>query len=95
MIETILKESLDELNAQMQGETKLIYSPDERLLGRPGKLDSIAFVTLISIIEEKLLDSTGKEIYLVTDKAFSQERSPFYDIKSLSAFIEELLKEEE
>jgi acyl carrier protein len=95
IIETTLRESIDELNSQMQGEAELVYSPEERLLGRTGKLDSISFVTLVAIIEEKLLDSTGKEIYLVTDRAFSQERSPFYDIKSLSAFIEELLKEEE
>lgn len=94
-VETAIQEAIDELNAQMQGGMKLVFSPEERLLGKTGKLDSISFVTLVAIIEEKLLDATGKEIYLVTDKAFSQERSPFYDIKSLSAFIEMLLKEED
>jgi len=94
-IEIILKESIEELNAQLIGEEKLVYTPDERLLGNTGKLDSLAFVTLVSIIEDKLLDYTGKEIYLVNDKAFSQENSPFYNIKSLTLFIETLMKEAE
>jgi acyl carrier protein len=92
-IDEILKESIEEINAQLTDEEQLVYTPEEELLGNTGKLDSLSFVTLVSIIEEKLLDSTGKKIYLVTDKAFSQKYSPFKNIETLTIFIETLMKE--
>ena len=91
IVERILKESIEEINVQLVADAKLINSPDERLLGKTGKLDSMSFVTLVAIIEEKLQEHTGQAIYLVTDKAFAQKRSPFYDIQSLANFIDTLL----
>jgi hypothetical protein len=93
IIENILKESIEEINAQLETEEKLVYTPEEELLGNTGKLDSLSFVTLVSIIEDKILDYTDKKVYLVTDKAFSQKYSPFKNIKSLTIFIETLMKE--
>lgn len=93
-VKKILIESIEEFN-ESQPDTKLNFDEDEKILGRNGKLDSLSFVMFTAIIEEKLFDEFDKNIYLVNDKAFSQTRSPFYDIKSLAVFIEQLINEEE
>ena len=53
------------------------------------------FVTLITIIEELISDKLEKDIHIVSDKAFSRERSPFYSVGTLTEFIVELAKEAE
>jgi acyl carrier protein len=93
-INFILNEAIEELNEQLEEDKQLVCEPSERLIGSKGKLDSLAFVTLVSIIEDRLFDDLGLSIQLVSDKAFSKERSPFYSVGSLCDFIEELIAEE-
>jgi len=51
-------------------------------------------VTLVAIIEDLIGERFDKNIIIVSDKAFSQERSPFHSIATLSNYIMDLLKEE-
>ena len=93
-IKEILKIAIEELNEQLEDNEKIEFSPDIRFIGSKACIDSITFVTLISIIEELIEDKYNKTIHLVNEKAFSQKRSPFYSIETMTAYIEELLKEE-
>lgn len=92
-IKEILKLAIDELNDQLEDDEKVEFSDDVRFIGSKACIDSITFVTLISIIEELIEEKYNKTIHLVNEKAFSQKRSPFYSIETMSAYIEDLLKE--
>lgn len=57
-------------------------------------MDSFSFVTLISNIEDRILDEFDKEIYLVNDTILTGKENPFATIGSLEKYIEAVLKEE-
>lgn len=90
-VDNIIKQAVEELNEQR--EVKLNYSPETRLVGGETEIDSMEFVTLVSIIEELISDEFDKDIRIVSDRAFSREHSPFRSIGTLTAFVEELLNE--
>ncbi len=92
-IREILKDSIDELNEQLDDEKKIVFSEDVRLIGKKSLLDSMDFVTLITIIEERISDQMDRDIRIVSDKAFSMERSPFYSIGTLIDYVTELVGE--
>lgn len=61
----LIQQSFDALfDAEMIKE-KINVNQDTVLLGMYSELDSIAFITLFSEIEDRLSEKTGKEIYLV------------------------------
>lgn len=91
-IRTIIKEAVEELNEQLEEGRKLEFSDDVRLIGRQAAIDSMDFVALVSIIEELVADKLGKNIRVVSDRAFSMERSPFQSIGTLTDFVAELVK---
>lgn len=66
-------------------------SKDLFLLGSKGVMDSLDFVKFVMYLEEKILDETDQEVTLLTDKAFSQKRSPFYNVESLQEYIVEVI----
>lgn len=90
----ILKEAIDELNEQLNDDEKIVYDNETRFIGSKACIDSINFVTLITIIEELIEDKLDKTIHLVNEKAFSSKRSPFYSIATITEYIEELVKED-
>ena len=61
-------------------QTKILY-----------QLDSIGLVQIVVDLEDDLLDM-GVSVSLVSDRAFSLEKSPFRDFLSLLTFIQEQLK---
>ncbi|MBQ9564257.1 MAG: hypothetical protein IJU98_01600 [Synergistaceae bacterium] len=91
-IHEIIKEAVSELNEQLEDGRKLEFSDDIKLIGRQSAIDSMDFVTLVTIIEELVADKLGKHIRVVSDKAFSMERSPFQSIGTLTDFVAELVK---
>ena len=92
-IKKIVKDAIGELNQQMEADRQLEYSAEVRLIGNNASIDSMEFVTLVTILEERIEDECDKSIKIVSDKAFSRERSPFYSIETLEEFIIELIKE--
>lgn len=93
-IKVIIAEAIEELNEQLDPEVRIQYDEGLRLIGSKAVLDSISFVTLITIIEDKIIEAMDKSIIIVSDKAFSQERSPFYSIATLTQYIAGLMAEE-
>lgn len=90
----LIIEALQGLNGQ-QG----ISLPDElcsqlELFGRNGILDSLALVTLIVTLEQRIEDKYGVSISLADEKAMSQTSSPFRTIASLAHYASRAIDDE-
>lgn len=94
-VEELIQEAILELNEQLEEDRKISYSEDLKLIGVNAALESISFVTLIAILEDLISDRLDKNILIVNDRAFSQERSPFRSVESLSDYVTGLLHETE
>jgi len=92
VLNTIFK-SVDELNEEGDLEDKLEKSLDTILLGTGSTLDSLGIVNFIVLVEQNIDDAFGLNITLADERALSQKNSPFSSIKSLSSYIELLVKE--
>jgi hypothetical protein len=92
-VKKIIVDAIDELNEQLDDGKKLAYGEDVKLIGKNASIDSMEFVTFITIIEELISDELDEDIRIVSDKAFSRERSPFLSLQSLEEFIVEILEE--
>jgi len=94
-IENLIIESLKELNEELENEALNNPTKDTKLYGIEGCLDSLALVTLITDLEEKISDKFDKDITLADEKAMSQRNSPFRSVESLANYITKLLEEED
>lgn len=65
-----------------------------RLIGRKSVLDSLALVTLIVNIEQKLIDDHDISVTIADERAMSQEKSPFRTVESLSDYVSMLIEEQ-
>jgi acyl carrier protein len=93
-IQEIILDSIKEFNKEKVKDEVLEISNDTALLDVNGKLDSLDFITLIVIIEENISDKLGKNITIVSEKAFSKKYSPFKNVNTMTEFIVELLESE-
>ena len=91
-IQEIILDSLREFNEEADEDKLLEVSESTILLDKQGKLDSLDFITLVVIIESNIFNKLGKNITIVSEKAFSKKYSPFKDVESLTEFIAELLE---
>jgi acyl carrier protein len=83
--------SLSELNEELNDPSLENISEQTRLFGGNGALDSLALVSFIADIEEKISEQYGKNIVLADEKAMSQKVSPFRTVESLASYIQKLL----
>ena len=93
-IENLIIESLKELNEELENEKLSNPTIDTKLYGIDGVLDSLALVTLITDLEEKVSDEFNKDITLADERAMSQRNSPFRSVETLTNYIVKLLEEE-
>lgn len=91
-IEKIIIETLIELNEELENESFENPSSKTKLYGANGGLDSLALVSFITDLEEKISDEFDKEIVLADEKAMSAKTSPFRNIESLTLYINSLLE---
>ena len=92
-VRKVLSESLNEVSPIITkkvsyGDDLILWSVNEESL-----FDSMALVAFVSAVETKILDTLGKDISIVSEKAFSQQHSPFKTMETLGNFIEKLLEE--
>jgi acyl carrier protein len=66
---------------------------ETRLYGTKGVLDSIALVSLIAEIEDRIAKEFGRDVILADERAMSQRLSPFGRVALLVEYIEQLLQE--
>lgn len=84
--------AIDALNEQLSKEQRLEKSLGTVLLGKNGQLDSVGFINLIVLIEEKCHDKCGVSISL-TDGLDSTGANPFQTIDSLTDYLCRLVEE--
>jgi acyl carrier protein len=89
-IQTIIVDALRMANQAREDNQQLTVSPDAPLFGNDGQLDSMGLVALIIDIEEALGEA-GYNIILTNERAMSRAQSPFKDVPSLVAYIEDRL----
>jgi acyl carrier protein len=92
-IERIIIETLIELNEELENPSLENITSQTKIFGANGALDSLALVSFITDMEEKISDEFDKEIVLADEKAMSAKTSPFRSVESLTAYIENLLAE--
>ena len=91
-IEKIIIETLVELNEELENESLKNPRSKTKLYGTNGGLDSLALVSFITDLEEKISKEFDKDIILADEKAMSRTTSPFRNIESLTLHIKSLLE---
>jgi len=92
-IEEIIIEVLTELNEELEKGALNNPTKDTKLYGGSGVLDSLALVSLITDLEERVSDEFDNDIILADEKAMSQKTSPFRNVESLTIYIQKILEE--
>ncbi len=64
------------------------------LIGKAAVLDSLALVTLIVELEQRIEEEYEAALTIADDRAMSQKSSPFRTVGSLVSYVEQLLGEE-
>lgn len=85
--------AVDAFNEQSGKNHQLKKSPATILFGKGGQLDSLALVSLIIEVEEKILDELGVSITLADERALSQKNSPFLTLQTLTQYVNLLINE--
>ena len=53
-------------------------------------MDSVDFVALCMLVEQKVFEDTGKTVQILSSKVFSRRHSPFATVESFTAYLEDL-----
>ena len=91
----LIFDAIEEINTQLSEEQRLEKTLTTALYGDKGKLDSLGLVNFIVAVEQKLHDEFGFPVTLATERALSQQHSPFRTVHSLTNYITELLQEKD
>jgi D-alanine--poly(phosphoribitol) ligase subunit 2 len=92
VLDTIYR-AVDDVNLQVDPNSRLDKSPQTILFGQSSKLDSFGLVSLIVAVEQGVQEDFGVAVAIADEKAFSQKNSPFRTIGSLAEYITTLLGE--
>src|SRR5947209_14078125 len=87
-ITSVVYDAIDELNEQFAEENRLEKIPETALLGNAGRLDSVGFVNLIVLVEEKCQDEFGMPISFTDDLGTEDDNS----LKTVGSFINYLCR---
>ena len=91
-IEKIIIDTLKDLNEELENEAFLNPNSKTKLYGGNGAMDSLALVSFIADLEDKISDEFEKDIILADEKAMSAKTSPFRNIEGLTSYIKSLLE---
>ncbi|MDD2780477.1 acyl carrier protein [Sulfuricurvum sp.] len=89
----IISSAVRDMGEELENETLQHVSEETKLFGNGGALDSLALVSLIADVEEKIYDTFERAIVLADERAMSQRTSPFRDVGSLCNYVEKLLND--
>lgn len=90
IISELIEKAIDEINEQLD-ENKVILNENTHFIGKNACMDSISFVTFISVLEDLIEEKLNVHIQIVNEKAFSEKNSPFYSVETLTNYIISLL----
>jgi len=84
----IVYSAIDALNEQLAADQRLNKSPETILLGANGSLDSLAFINLIVLLEEKCYDHCQVVLSLTEDGQNSND-NPFHTVETLADYLDQ------
>ena len=87
----VLFSSIEEINLQLPQQQRLKPSVDTKLYGPEGTLDSLAFISFIVTVEQKIEEESGVAISLADVNVLQQTSSRFATIETLTNYILVLL----
>jgi acyl carrier protein len=87
-ITDVVFSSIDELNEMLGSNQRLEKSLHSRILGQPNGLDSLGFINLVILIEEKYFERFGYRIVLTQTSDKRLEEAAFESIGNLVEFID-------
>jgi acyl carrier protein len=85
-VEQLVIAAMERCNLGRAPEDQLEVGPEAPIFGRGSKLDSLGLVALLFDIEDELRNE-GWEGTLSDERAMSQARSPFRNVRSLVEYI--------
>ena len=88
----VIYASIDELNALMGNNHKLKKSLETIILKDGKGLDSLGFVNLVSLVEEKCQEQFGKSLVLTQADRQVGSKDPFETIETLVEYVEAALR---
>jgi len=91
-IESTIIDALIELNEELENEQLNNPTSETKLYGGNGALDSLALVSLITDLEDRISEEFDQDIVLADEKAMSQRTSPFRNVQSLTNYIANLIE---
>jgi acyl carrier protein len=83
-VQNLIFQVLDELNRSSPASAQVAKSPGTILLGPDASLDSLGFVNLLVLLEQKVESDLGAQVTLMDDQALSEANSPFRTVASLA-----------
>lgn len=92
-IKQIVQSAIQEMNEELEVSDQIMYTEESVLFGKGEGIDSFSFVSLISNIEDQLLEVFDKEILLINDTVLTGKESPFATIGALVNYIERLVED--
>lgn len=75
------------------GGAALQKTAEQQLFGKGAPLDSVALVTFIVSVEQRIEDTAGVALSLADERAMSRSKSPFRTLGTLAEYIDERLAE--
>jgi len=79
--------AIGELNLQLPKNRLIQPTPNTRLFGEQGRLDSLALANFIILVEDKLEERLGSRFDLTQDDPFSPENGHFRTVETLALYI--------
>jgi acyl carrier protein len=90
----VIYSAIDSINEQLPAGRRLVKSPETLLLGTGGSIDSVGFINLIVLLEEKCQDNFGIEVSLTGEAIAMDDNYPFRNIGTLVDHICRLVGEQ-
>ena len=82
-----IAQSIESINDERVDKQTIVLSPETRLFGDGGELDSLELVSLVVDLEQELSDILSLELSLTDEAAMSLEVSPFSSVGNLIDYI--------
>lgn len=89
-VRSVVRATLDELDAQLPAERRLAGREDAAILGEDTVLDSLAVLNLLVAVEERCADELGLAVDLLDERLLADRDGPLRSVASLVAHLEGL-----
>jgi hypothetical protein len=94
LLEAVIFPAVDEINAILPPDRRLVKSSMTVLMGPDSRLDSVQLTDLILTVEDILAALVETPVVLIDDAAMARETSPFLTLATLESYLQEKIRNE-